>query len=308
MPSKLIYFDGQDLRTELVEGFFRALAWNRNDDCLYLVGNKGQVLKAQEDQFVPLSSGRRHNLRAISVNPVDGTALIVGNSGTALLLENGHFTTLRVPTFANLRAVSWNHKGTLALIAGNNGTLLKYSGQGFETVDAGRANLRDISWRPKSNTALISSNCFAEEFIPSPNLFTYDAEHSTTKPVNEGRADLIGVDWQPTGEVALVVGYDVVWHNGVIGSFDGKTLSPIQFENKRVYPVAATWKSSEDTAAIVTATVGAGMAKGMIYLWHQQALNPIYSDEEFFFSDAAWNWNGKILAALASTEARTFNS
>ncbi len=243
------------------------------------------------------------------MNLSDGTALIVGNAGTALLLdEEEHFTTLSMPTFDNLRSVSWHPNGTLALISGNNGTLLKYSRQGAEAVDAGRANLRDVSWRPKSNSALVSSNCFAEEFIPSPNLFSYDAETSISKPVNEGRADLIGVDWKPTGELALVAGYDVVWHNGLIGNFDGTTLSPIQFDNKRVYPVAATWKPSADLAAIVTTTGEAGIAKGMVLLWDENSLNPIYSDADFFFSDAAWNWSGNRLAALASTDARAFNS
>lgn len=309
MPSKLLYYDCQKLRTRNLQGFLRALAWERKDNYLIVVGNGGRVLKIQEDRLVSLDSGTRHNLRGVSVNPSDGMALIVGNAGTALLLdEEEHFTTLSVPTFENLRSVSWHENGTLALITGNNGTLLKYSRKAVEAVDAGRANLRDVSWRPESNTALVSSNCFAEEFIPSPNLFGYDAETSIAKPVNEGRADIIGVDWKPTGESALVVGYDVVWHNGLIGNFDGTTLSQIQFDNKRVYPIAAAWKPSTSLAAIVTATVEVGMARGTVILWDGNSLSPIYNDQDFFFSDAAWNWSGSTLAALASTEARAFNS
>jgi WD40 repeat protein len=243
------------------------------------------------------------------VNPLDGTALIVGNTGTALILDaEERFTNLSAPTFQNLRSVSWHQNGTVALVAGNNGTLFKYSDQEFETVEAGRANLRDISWRPNSKTALVSSNCFAEEFIPSPNLFNYDGEAGMVKPVNEGRADLIGLDWKPTGESALVVGYDIVWHNGLIGNFDGTKLSQIEFDNKHVYPVAATWKLSASLAAIVTATVEGGMARGTVILWDGKSLSPIYNDANFFFSDVAWNWSGSMLAALASTEARTFNS
>jgi len=82
--------------------------------------------------------------------------------------------------------------------------------------------------------------------------------------LNEGRADLIGTGWKPTGESALVVGYDVVWHNGFIGTFDGTTLSPIQFDNKRVYPVAVAWNTSAKLAAIGTATAQLGMAKGTV--------------------------------------------
>jgi WD40 repeat protein len=243
------------------------------------------------------------------VNPSNGTALIVGNGGTVLLLDGeGNFKRISVPTFENLRAVSWDPSGSVAIIAGNNGTLLKYSPQGVEGVDDGRANLRDISWRPKSNTALIASNCFAEEFIPSPNLLSYEAETNVVKPLNEGRADLIGVDWKPTGESALVVGYDVVWHNGFIGNFDGTALSSIQFDNKRVYPVAVAWEASAKQAAIVTATGQLGTAKGTVFLWDGRSLKLIYSDDEFFFSDVAWTWKNSRLAALASAETRTFNS
>ncbi len=257
---------------------------------------------------MPLDSGTENNLRAVSVNPSDGTALIVGNIGTTLILsDQERLTSLSVPSFENLRSVSWHQNGTTALVAGNSGTLFKYSRQGIETVEAGRANLRDLSWRPNSNSALISSNCFAEEFIPSPNLFNYDAATGTVKPVNEGRADLIGVDWKHAGESALVVGYDVVWHNGLIGNFDGTSLSPIQFDNKRVYPVAVAWKTSANIAAIGTATPEPGRAKGTVFLWEEHSLNPIYTDDEYFFSDVAWTRDGNRLAALASTRTRTFN-
>ncbi len=309
MPSRLVYYYDQEVRTKPLQGILRGLTWNRNGNDLLVVGNQGRVLKIQDDQLVSFDSGTKHNLRAVSVSPSDGRALIVGNAGTALLLdEDEHFTTLRVPTFENLRSVSWDPSGALAVVAGNNGTLYKYSAEGFEAVDAGRANLRDISWRPKSSTALICSNCFAEEFIPSPNLFSYDVDSSVVKPVNEGRADLIGVDWKPTGDSALVVGYDVVWHNGLIGRFDGRALSPIQFDNKRVYPVAVAWKRSADLAAIVTGTVEAGIGEGALFLWDEVSLNPVYSSKEFFFSDAAWNEDGTMLAAIASSGARTFNS
>ncbi len=309
MPSKLLYYDGKKVRTRTLQGFLRGLAWEPRDHYLIVVGNHGRVLKIEEDRIVPLDSGTRKNLRAVSVNPSDGTALIVGNAGTALILNNQErFSSLSVPNFENLRSVSWHQNGTVALVAGNNGTLFKHSRQGFETVEAGRANLRDISWRPNSNTALISSNCFAEEFIPSPNIFNYDTATGMVKPVNEGRADLIGVDWKPTGESALVVGYDVVWHNGLIGNFDGTSLSPIQFDNKRVYPVAAAWKTFDSMAAIVTATPEPGTAKGMVFLWDEHSLNPIYTDHEYFFSDVAWTNDGATLAALASTQTRTFNS
>jgi len=307
LASKLLYYDGQNLRTKILQGHLRGLAWDRQDRFPIVVGNGGRVLKVREDGPVPLDSGTRHNLRAVSVNPTDDRALIVGNAGTALLLEGERFTKVPVSTFENLRAVAWNHDGSIALLAGNNGTLLKFSRGEVVPVDAGRANLRDISWRPKSEGALIASNCFAEEFIPSPNLFNYELETNIVRPLNEGRADLIGVDWKWNGESALVVGYDVVWHNGFIGILNGSTLSPVQFDNKHVYPVAVAWKPSADLAAIVTATGQAGMAKGTIFLWDGRSLNPIFSDAGFFFSDVEWDWKGARLAALASTETRTFN-
>lgn len=308
MASKLLCYDGKDLRTINLQGTIRGLAWDRQDRFPIIVGNGGRVLKVQGTRPISLDSGTRHNLRAVSVNPRDGTALIVGNTGTVLLLDGERFTKITVPTFENLRTVAWNHDGSVALLAGNNGTLFKFSRGQVVIVDAGRANLRDISWRPKSGSALISSNCFAEEFIPSPNLFSYEAETGIVRPLNEGRLDLIGVDWMRTGESALVVGYDVVWHTGFIGDFNGTTVSPVPFENKHVYPVAVAWKPSADIAAIVTATAQVEMAEGTIFLWDGKSLNPIFSDPEFFFSDVVWAWKGDRLAALASKETRTFNS
>lgn len=309
LASKLLYYDGQSLRFTNLPGHLRGLAWDREDRSLIVVGNGGRILRIQEGRSVSVDSGTRHNLRAVSVNNPDGTALIVGNAGTALLLdEEGDVAKVNAPTFENLRAVSWHPEGFKALIAGNNGALLKYSRNEILTVETGRANLRDVSWRPKSNSALIASNCFAEEFIPSPNLFNYESEANLAKPVNEGRADLIGVAWKPDGDSALVVGYDVVWHNGFIGEFSGSALSQIQFENKYVYPVAAAWNPSSDVAAVVTAIAQVGMGKGEVLQWDGRSLNPIFSDADFFFSDAAWKRNGGTLAALASTETRTFNA
>ena len=308
LASKLLDYDGENLLTTDLQGHLRGLAWDRKDRFRIIVGNGGRVLKLEGDRPLSLDSGTRHNLRAVSVNPTDGTALIVGNSGTALFLDGERFTKVTVPTFENLRTVAWNSDGSAALIAGNNGALFKFSRGQVATVDAGRANLRDISWRPKFPSALITSNCFAEEFIPSPNLFSYNAETNIVKPLNEGRLDLIGVDWKRSGESALVVGYDVVWHTGFIGNFNGTMLSPVPFENKQVYPVAAAWKPSADIAAIVTATGQVGMAKGTVYFWNEKSLNSVFSAPEFFFSDVAWAWEGDRLAAVASTETRTFNA
>jgi hypothetical protein len=307
LASKLVYY-GQKLSTITLRGHFRGLAWDRQDRFPIVVGDCGRVVKALPDGPVVLDSGTRHNLRAVSVNPTDGTALIVGNAGTALLLEEEQFTKVTLPTFENMRAVAWNHDGSAALLAGNNGTLFKFLRGETSAIDAGRANLRDISWRPKSDSALIVSNCFAEEFIPSPNLFDYEVETNTVRPLNEGRMDLIGVGWNGNGESALVVGYDVVWHTGFIGNIKDTALSSIPFENKRIYPVAVSWKPSTNVAAIVTATPQARTAEGKVLIWDGNSLNQIFSDAEFFFSDVAFDWNGRRLAALASRETRTFNA
>jgi WD40 repeat protein len=308
LASKLLLYDGEKLRTLDLRGHLRGLAWDRQDEFPIIVGNGGQVLKVQGNTPVPIDSGTRRNLRALSVNPKDGTTLIVGNSGTALLLEGQRVTKISVPTIENLRAVAWSGDGSEALIAGNNGALFKFSCGQVAAVDAGRANLRDISWRPKFTSALITSNCFAEEFVPSPNLFSYNAETNIVEPLNEGRMDFIGVDWKGSGEYALVVGYDVVWHTGFIGSLKETTLSPIPFENKQVYPVAAAWEPSSDIAAIVTATGQVGTAEGTVLLWNEKSLHSIANLPGFFFSDVAWAWGGDRLAAIASTETRTFNA
>jgi len=285
------------------------MAWDNHDRYLTVVGGKGYIARLEQEKVIRIDSGTNLNLRALSVNPVNGTYLIVGNVGTLLLLdEQGRVSKLASASSENLRAVAWNAEGTMALIAGNNGTLMRYSKDGLESIDGARANLRDVSWRPDSKEALIASNCFAEEFIPSPNLFIYDPNKNELKPVNEGRADMIGVDWEPAGKHALVVGYDVVWHNGVIAKFDGGTITPVEFENKRVYPTSVRWDYSGRVAAIVTATSDIGMSAGRVCIWDGNCLKEVYRSDRFFFSDVGWAQGGYRLAAVASTATRTFNA
>jgi hypothetical protein len=309
LPSILLSYANERLQTRKLEGSFRSFAWERDGDRLIVVGDRGQILTIEGEKSAKVVSGTRHNLRGISINPTDGAALIVGNAGTVLLLRlEGHGVTRLDPlTSENLRAASWNSRGTSALISGNHGTLLRYSSQSLEILGGARANLRHIAWRPLADLALVTSNCFAEEFIPSPNLFAYDPTNQTLSSLNEGRADLIGVDWKADGTTALVVGYDVIWHNGEIAVFDGLTLSHVEFNNKRVYPVAASWNPSEGLAAIVTSTPQPGMGKGVVYLWDQNGLRSIYSSDLVFFSAVAWNRDGTELAALGSSMSRTFN-
>jgi WD40 repeat protein len=237
------------------------------------------------------------------------TALAVGNAGAIIVIgAHGSLTEMKSPSFENFRAVRWNANGSMALIAGNNGTLIKYAEHGLDVVNDGRANLRGISWRKNTDEALITSNCFGEEFIPSPNLFLFDAAKNMFKSVGGGRLDLIGVDWNPDGSFAVVVGYDVVWHNGFIGRFDGSGLSPVEFQNSHVYPVAARWDPTGRTAAIATSVAQPQSSEGRIMLWDGDALREIYRNEDFFFSNIAWSPVGFKLAAVASTEARTFDS
>jgi hypothetical protein len=307
LSSILVLYDGNRVETRLFRTDFRALALDSHGPDPILVGNGGNVIRIRKDEILRFNPNTKHNLRAVSINPTNDSALIVGNAGTALLLnEDGDFRKISTLITENLRAVSWNPKGDLALIAGNNGALMKYYDNRIETIDDGRANLREISWRHASDQAIVTSNCFAEEFIPSPNLFTYETKPDTLTAVNEGRSDLIGVNWRPDDAYALVVGYDVVWHTGVIQKFDGKALSPIKFENTRVYPVAVSWSSEGKTAAIATATAQAGSGMGQMFLWDGQDFKNIYSSTQFFFSHVSWTSEGKLVG-LASTETRTFN-
>lgn len=271
-----------------LEGHLRSFASEPTKRQILLVGNNGLVTRTNGDDVIRLDSGTRQNLRAISFNPSDGTALIVGNAGTILLWDERRFHNISTPTSENLRAVAWDPQGTIALIAGKQGILLKYSDKTVEPIGNCRANLRHISWRPRTDQALIVSNCFAEEFIPSPNLFIYEAGTDNVTSLNEGRADLIGVDWHPNGRSALLVGYDVVWHNGVISNYDSSALSPIEFEDRRVYPVTVAWNSDGDLAAIATATAQPGIGQGMIYLWDGRRLKQIYDNSVFFFSAVSW--------------------
>jgi WD40 repeat protein len=308
LSSILILYNGDRVETRLFRTDFRALAWDSHGPVPILVGNGGEVIRIGKGEILRLNPNTKHNLRAVSVNPTNNSALIVGNVGTALLLnEDGNFRKLSTLTTENLRAVSWNPKGDLALIAGNNGALMKYYDNHIQTIDDGRANLRDISWQHASDQALLTSNCFAEEFIPSPNLFTYETKSDALTAVNEGRSDLIGVDWRPDDAYALVLGYDVVWHNGLIAKFHENTLSPIKFENNRVYPVAVRWDPKGKAAAIATATAQAGAGKSQLSLWDGESFTALYSSSEYSFSRVSWAPDGFKLAAIASTDTRTFN-
>jgi WD40 repeat protein len=309
LPSILLRYAFEMVQTRKLGGSFRSFAWEGGGDRLIVVGDGGQILTIEGEKAVKLVSGTHQNLRGISINPTDGTALIVGNAGTVLLLRREDLSVRRLdaPTSENLRAASWNPRGTSALISGNQGALLRYSSQRLELLGAARANLRHIAWSSASGKALVTSNCFAEEFIPSPNLFAYDPANQTLSSLNEGRSDLIGVDWKADGTIALVVGYDVIWHNGEIAVFDGVNLSHVEFNNKRVYPVAVSWKPSVELATIVTSTPQPGMGKGVVYLWDRKSLRTIYSNDLVFFSAVAWNKDGTELAALGSSMSRTFN-
>ena len=308
MPSILLNYVDERLQTRKVPGIYRSFAWDRDEENLILAGDRGRILRFHGETVANLASGTTQNLRTISVNPSGGTILIAGNAGCLLQLdEDATFSKVNVPITANLRAAGWNHDGTVALIGGNEGALLEYSDQKLHVIDGGRANLRHIAWRPNTNFALVTSNCFAEEFMPSPNLFSYDAGTQTLSSSNEGRTDLIGADWKRDGTSALVVGYDVIWHNGLIANFDGENMISVEFNNKRVYPVAASWNPTREIAAIATATAQRGMGEGSVLLWNGKTLRPIFSNDEFFFSAVAWNGKGTELIALGSTATRTFN-
>ena len=309
MPSILVQYDGEKVKTRKFSGRFRGVTWDRKGTCLTLVGDGGRILRIEGDREIRHDSSTKHNLRAVSINPANGTVLVVGNVGTIITVtSDGSFAKASASTFENLRAVRWNTKGTAALIVGNNGALMKYTERRLDIIDGGRANLRGISWRKESDEALVTSNCFAEEFIPSPNLFAFDAKANALKPLSEGRSDLIGVDWNPNGKLALVVGYDIVWHNGAIGRFDDAGLSPIKFENDHVYPVAVRWDPTGHVAAIVTSTAQLHSGEGRIILWDGEKFKEIYRSNEFFFSHIAWAPEGFKLAAIASTQARAFDS
>lgn len=303
-------YDGHKIETRKFSGRLRGLAWDRTGTTLTLVGNAGRMFKIQDGNTdVSLDTHTTHDLRSVAVNPIDNTALVVGNAGTVIAIKaNGILSKNNPPTSENLRAVRWNPDGSVALITGNKGVLIKYTEHGLEAVNGGRANLRGISWRKSTQEALITSNCFAEEFIPSPNLFLFDAGKNSLKVVGEGRSDLIGVDWNPKGSFAVVVGYDVVWHSGFIGRFDASGLSPVEFQNAQVYPTAVRWDPEGTVAAIATSIAQLNSGQGRVILWNGEAFREIYRSEDFFFSNIAWSPVGFKLAGIASTEARTFDS
>jgi len=143
LPSILIHYRDNKIRTQPVRGIFRGIDWDTRGQSFTLVGDGGQIVKVQGEKSLVFKSGTRQNLRTVSTNPHDGTALIVGNAGTIILLdEDGNPSKINVSTAENLRATSWSSDGSVALIARNRGTLLKYTDLGVETVNGGTANLR----------------------------------------------------------------------------------------------------------------------------------------------------------------------
>jgi hypothetical protein len=85
-------------------------------------------------------------------------------------------------------------------------------------------------------------------------------------------------------------------------------VSPIKFENERVYPVAVRWCPTRLEAAIATSAVQPQSGEGRLILWNGESFTEIFRNHEFYFSQVAWAPAGYRLAAIASTEARTFDS
>lgn len=304
MPTSVLFYEENGFRTIELKGHFRALACTPEDRYATLVGNNGSIVRMANQEIIRLDSNTHIHLRGVSASTVDGSLLIVGNTGTVLRFKERAEGVVS-SQIENLRSVAWNVTGTMALIGGNAGSLLKYSNNSLMNLGVARANLRRISWHPRKNYALITSNCFAEEFLPSPSLYQYDDASGELTPAYDGRVDLIGVDWHPNGATALVVGYDVVWHSGFIGQFDGQTLTPIEFKNKQVYPVAVSWNHSGDLAAICTSAPQPGMGKGSLLMWDGKKLCTIFESDEIFFGAVSWNHHGTLIA-LGSPANRTF--
>jgi len=84
-------------------------------------------------------------------------------------------------------------------------------------------------------------------------------------------------------------------------------LSLVEFENKRVYPIAVSWSPTQQVAAIATAAAQPDVGEGTLYFWDTKTLTPIFRNNEFYFSTIAWNRDGTELFALGSSATRTFN-
>jgi len=303
MSTIVVLYENREVQTIPLKGRFRGLAWDPKGDFATLVGDNGKMLRVFSDRTVrELDSGTASNLRSVSANPNDGALLIAGNSGTLLYLGESKIS-IRALTVENLRAVSWNAQGTIALIGGNSGVLLKYANLSVGNLGYLRANLRRIAWHPRDDRALITSNCFAEQFLPSANLFHYDSDRDQLQEANRSQADLIGVDWEPNGDFAVVAGYDIVWHTGIIAKFNGTDLSPIKFENKQFYPVAV---AIGESVAFCTAVTQPGIGTGSLRLLKDGELRTIFENDRYYFSTVAWNKHGSLMA-LGSPANRTFN-
>jgi len=303
MSTIVVLYENGEVHSISLKGRFRGITWDPKGDFATLVGDNGRILRVFSDQTVrELDSSIAGNLRSVSANPNDGALLVAGNSGTLFYLGESK-VSIQVPTFENLRTVSWNAEGTIALVGGNSGALMKYTDLSVRSIGDQKANLRRIAWHPRFNRALITSNCFAEQFLPSANLFLYDSDKDQVQEVNRSQADLIGVDFELNGEFAIVGGYDIVWHTGIIARFNGTELTPLEFENKQVYPVAV---AVGECVAVCTAVTQPGVGTGSVRLWKDGKLSVIFESDQYYFSSVAWSKCGSLMA-LGSSANRTFN-
>jgi hypothetical protein len=94
----------------------------------------------------------------------------------------------------------------------------------------------------------------------------------------------------------------------LIACYDDTGLHPIKFENDHVYPVTVAWDAKGKVAAIATSAAQPHLGQGQILLWDGGEFKEVYRSNEFFFSQIAWSPVEFKFAAIASTEARTFDT
>lgn len=310
MARLLTYDQGEFsfLETGLREDV-RWITWKPDGKSALLVGNSGLAAWFRDGVIRDVPSGTRMNLRGAAFSPHDDRAIIVGNNGVMMEYSDQTMRRIESGVVAHLRRVAWSPDGRNALIVGNDGICARLDADRSVQVRGAVSNLRAVEYQPTRNFALVCANRFSGEFVPSPNLFRYTNENQTLEPLLDGEnSDLTALAWHPGGDKAIVVGYDLTWHEPRLFETDGKEVSKIESKIRGLHPSAVSWLSEHKEALIGTATPEAEHFPSQVLIMSDGRLERIFEATDYHVTCIACH-PAKDFALIAGSPAtRIFNA
>jgi len=287
----------------------RWASWSPKESTSLLVCDRGRLLRFDGSRFMSTDTGVESNLRGIGYRPDGSEALIVGNEGKAFLYFDQKIKPINLGTNENLRRVSWRPDGEYALIIGNAGTCLRYDGSVTE-LNGAENNLRSVAWHPGGRYALVSGNRYRSGFagmVADATIYRYeDGASELTSLFSESKGDLMSVDWRPDGTYALVVGYDLVWHQPLVYKYDGKACGELHFPEESVLLTGISWKPDGAYALLVSGGLKRGYGEGSVYRYSEGRFTRIYSIPEYLMAGISWRNDGSKAIIFGSRRAVTY--